>query len=307
MPWFNVDDGFAFHRKTVRAGNAALGLWVRAGSWCAQQLTDGHVPAEMVEVLGTQSQANRLVSAGLWFESEDGYQFHEWTDSGRNPSRSEVLLRRKKEAEKKARARQSKSEQSQVGSGGPPGTPGGVPGGVPEGIRSTTPLPSTPTKKKTSSSSRRLSPPREDVDQLCVLLADRIEANKLKRPDITEGWRTEARLLLDRDQRDPAQAARLIEWATNDDFWSANILSMPKFRKQYDQLLIKARREHQHRADRDRVTRQSSTDRAVAQVEMLKSNPNPAVLAQGGFGPPPGSLGLGLGGPDLKMLPGGAA
>ena len=33
MPWFNVDDGFAFHRKAVRAGNAAIGLWTRAGSW----------------------------------------------------------------------------------------------------------------------------------------------------------------------------------------------------------------------------------------------------------------------------------
>lgn len=147
MPWFNVDDGFAFHRKAVRAGNAALGLWTRAGSWCAQQLTDGFVPDEMVTVLGSVSQAQRLVTSGLWSEVDGGYQFHEWTDSGRNPSRSEVLSRRKKEADKKAKARAAKSDAPLVNVARPQGTGSGLPGGVPGGVGATTPLPSTPTKK----------------------------------------------------------------------------------------------------------------------------------------------------------------
>lgn len=33
MSWFKVDDHLAFHRKTLAAGNEAMGLWVRAGSW----------------------------------------------------------------------------------------------------------------------------------------------------------------------------------------------------------------------------------------------------------------------------------
>lgn len=157
MPWFNVDDGFAFHRKAVRAGNAALGLWTRAGSWCAQQLTDGFVPDEMVSVLGSASQAQRLVSAGLWTVVDGGYQFHEWTDSGRNPSRSEVLSRRQKEADKKAKARAAKSRNAQANTGRPQGTDAGHPGGVPGGVGSTTPLPSTPSKEDSlrSSSPRR--------------------------------------------------------------------------------------------------------------------------------------------------------
>jgi hypothetical protein len=157
VPWFNVDDGFAFHRKAVRAGNSALGLWVRAGSWCAQQLTDGFVPSDMVPTMGTVSQAERLVAAGLWSEVDGGYMFHEWTDSGRNPSRSEVLLRRKKEAEKKAKARAAKSAPPQANSDSPPRTQSGLPGVVPGGVGATTPLPSTPSKED----SLRSSSPRK--------------------------------------------------------------------------------------------------------------------------------------------------
>jgi hypothetical protein len=160
MPWFNVDDGFAFHRKAVRAGNSAIGLWTRAGSWCAQQLTEGFVPDDMVAVLGTSTQAKKLVAAGLWIEQEGGYQFHEWTAENRNPSKKTVLERRRKDAEKKAKARaarRSNSEEPHVNGDSPQGTDSGQGGGLPRGVGSTTPLHSTPSKeeKKTSSSSPR--------------------------------------------------------------------------------------------------------------------------------------------------------
>ena len=57
MPWFKVDDNLAFHHKVVAAGNAAMGLWVRAGAMCAQQLTDGFVPDHMVNTLGSKALA----------------------------------------------------------------------------------------------------------------------------------------------------------------------------------------------------------------------------------------------------------
>ncbi|MFY2788488.1 hypothetical protein [Rhodococcus sp. MALMAid1271] len=60
---------------------------------------------------------------------------------------------------------------------------------------------------------------------------------------ITAKWRTEARLLLDKDGRDLDRALRLIDWATADSFWKSNILSMPKFREKYDQLRLKANEE----------------------------------------------------------------
>jgi hypothetical protein len=82
---------------------------------------------------------------------------------------------------------------------------------------------------------------REDVERLCERLADRIEANGAKRPTITKGWRDAARLLIDKDGRTEEQVAWIIDWATADEFWRANILSMPKLREKFDQLLLKAR------------------------------------------------------------------
>lgn len=158
MPWFNVDDGFAFHRKAMRAGNAACGLWVRAGSWSAHQLTEGFVPDDIVATLGTFTQARRLVSAGLWVEVEGGFRFHEWTADGRNPTREQVLERRRKDREKKAKARSIRQldghdsakpqDKGECPQGTRQGHPGGLTRGIPRGVGSTTPLPSTPLPKE---------------------------------------------------------------------------------------------------------------------------------------------------------------
>lgn len=79
MPWFKVDDKLAVHPKVMQAGNEALGLWVRAGSWSAAHLTDGSIPSEILPVFGAnRTQAARLVKAGLWSEIDGGYQFHDW-------------------------------------------------------------------------------------------------------------------------------------------------------------------------------------------------------------------------------------
>lgn len=103
IPWFKVDDNLAFHHKTVAAGNAAMGLWVRAGSWAAQQLTDGFVPDHMIATLGTKAQAQRLVSVGLWAKVERGYEFHEWNE--RQPLKESVEAERAAARERMARRR----------------------------------------------------------------------------------------------------------------------------------------------------------------------------------------------------------
>lgn len=98
MPWFKVDDQLAFHRKALMAGNAAMGLWVRAGSWCANQLNDGKVPDGVVPTLGTRVQAKKLVEAGLWCKEADGFRFHDWPQW--QPTKAEVEKRRAEGAER---------------------------------------------------------------------------------------------------------------------------------------------------------------------------------------------------------------
>lgn len=108
MVWFKVDDTFAFHQKCVAAGNAAVGLWVRAGSWCAAQLNDGFVPDHMIASLGTKGQAARLVAVRLWHREDAGYRFHQWNEDGRQPSREEVEAKRQEWRDKKRRQRRDK-------------------------------------------------------------------------------------------------------------------------------------------------------------------------------------------------------
>jgi hypothetical protein len=46
--------------------------------------------------------------------------------------------------------------------------------------------------------------------------------------------------MLDRDGRTEDQIHRAIDWCQDDEFWRANILSMPKLREKYDQLRLRA-------------------------------------------------------------------
>lgn len=85
--------------------------------------------------------------------------------------------------------------------------------------------------------------PREDVTRLCNHLADKIEANGSKRPAITKRWQDSARLLIDKDGQTEAEVLRIIDWSQADDFWQANILSMPKLREKFDQLRLRANSE----------------------------------------------------------------
>lgn len=107
MPWFSVEDDLSFHPKVEAAGNAAMGLWVRAGAWSMKYLTDGRVPRSIAAAMGSPGDAKRLVEAGLWAESGDGYVFHEW--AARQRTKAQVAESRKRAASKKA-AQRGRSE-----------------------------------------------------------------------------------------------------------------------------------------------------------------------------------------------------
>lgn len=109
MVWFKVDDNLAFHQKTLAAGNAAMGLWVRAGSWSGQTLSDGFVPDEMVKQLGTRSQAEKLVEVGLWRRLKTGFAFHEWDE--RQPTKAQVEADREAAKERQRISRERRRQQ----------------------------------------------------------------------------------------------------------------------------------------------------------------------------------------------------
>lgn len=97
MMWLRIDDQFSDHPKLVRAGDLAAWLHVCGLCYCARHLTDGLIPlgqAERMDYSGERIE--RLVSAGLWEKTEDGYLVHDYLDY--NPSRAEVLASREANA-----------------------------------------------------------------------------------------------------------------------------------------------------------------------------------------------------------------
>lgn len=122
MTWFKVDDGLHSHKKAVRAGIPAMGLWVMAGSWCADQLTNGWLPDYIAMRLDPdyEQHAKALVQVGLWVEEtrdeEPGWAFHEWNEPGRQPTKDQVLADRAAAADRQKRARDRAREHRDRGS-----------------------------------------------------------------------------------------------------------------------------------------------------------------------------------------------
>ncbi len=123
MAWFKVDDGLHASRKLLkipkRARFAAIGLWTVAGSWCADQLTDGSVPNYMITEWGAPPAApEALADAGLWERTHDGYVFYNWHEY--QPSKQDVDAERAASRERmkdlRARRKQRKPpEQAEAG------------------------------------------------------------------------------------------------------------------------------------------------------------------------------------------------
>jgi hypothetical protein len=102
--WFKVDDTLCSHPKATRAGNAALGAWVRLGSWSSQHLTNGHIPAGDALRYASRRELDALVSAGLLEpDGNGGFTVHDFLVY--NPTRDAVLHRRAAEAERQRRMR----------------------------------------------------------------------------------------------------------------------------------------------------------------------------------------------------------
>ena len=85
-------------------------------------------------------------------------------------------------------------------------------------------------------------PERADVERVCQAMVASVHRRTGRTPTITRRWRTQARLMLDRDGVTEADALAAIAWSENDDFWRANILGIPKLREKYPTLSLQAQR-----------------------------------------------------------------
>jgi hypothetical protein len=124
-----MEDDMLDHPKWRRAlrdgGDAALTVWWRLCSWCARRLTDGEVPADMVEEIAqskgskTRSKALRaLVEASLLARRCDGgVSIVDYLE--RNPSRSEVEQERGRRASSQRNRRSTDRVTGHAGTSDP--------------------------------------------------------------------------------------------------------------------------------------------------------------------------------------------
>ena len=115
---------------------------------------------------------------------------------------------------------------------------------------------------------------RPDVERVCDAMADSVQRRTGKRPRITRAWRTSARLMIDRDQVTVDSALAAIDWVDGDDFWRANVLSMPTLRKQFDRLRLSAQR--------DRAPRLSQAEQIFLDSQRPSEEPAPLPMMIGG-------------------------
>lgn len=158
MPWFKVDDGFHCHPKVLKAGNEAVGLYVRCGAYAAQQLTDGFIPEHIVLLYGSETLAATLVGAGLWRRARGGWRMPDYLDY--NPSKKQVLDEREKTRERVRKHRESAGRRPKSNT---------VTNGVSNSVSNRTPSRPVPSRRDedgtgSQSSSRRNVPAWADDD-----------------------------------------------------------------------------------------------------------------------------------------------
>lgn len=105
MAWFRLESSFHSHPKVERAGNTAIGLWVRCATWSANYKEDGRVPLEKARTFGSRREIDRLVDARLWVPTAEGLLIPDFLQY--NPSKDEEEERLRTDAERKRLARRN--------------------------------------------------------------------------------------------------------------------------------------------------------------------------------------------------------
>lgn len=229
------------HPKIAALSDSAWRTHVEMIIYARKYELDGVLPARVVKTKWETDSVSELQANGnppslIFDEATNTYRLHGYEEM--QESRADIEARRQVNARNGAK-------------GGRPRKTEKKPNGFTKRNRNETQRKAeTETETETDinlSSEVADAPSRPEVEHLCTLLADLVEANGAKRPTVTKRWRDAARLMIDRDGHSVEQIEWLIQWSQRDEFWRANILSMPKFREKFDQLRLKATREHANR------------------------------------------------------------
>lgn len=184
--------------------------------YCAQNVTDGIFPVEVVKALATvrpdeEEAITALFEAGLWINEKGGMaRVHDYLEHQTSSQKVKQLSEAGKTA---AEARKTTNRSTNR---------------------------STEEKRREEKVTTNVVTSR--ASEILDHLDAAIVANGAKAPSRSKKNIDAARLLLDKDGHTVEQVKAAIDYATCDEFWRANILSMSKLRDKYDQLRLSAQR-----------------------------------------------------------------
>jgi hypothetical protein len=135
MPWFRLEDSFHSHPKVIAAGNEAIGLYARCGTYAAEHLTNGFIREDIAVLYGASDTGSRrnpgtgkpetlaetLVRTKLWRRTRGGWRMPDYLEY--NPSKEAVDNERKARAERQRRWRERRGRRVSNASGDAPVTP----------------------------------------------------------------------------------------------------------------------------------------------------------------------------------------
>lgn len=108
MAWFRMDDEFHSHPKVIAAGNAAVGLWVRCGTWSANYWADGKIPMSMIKTMGKPVEIKALVATRLWVPTDEGMLMPDYLDYNLSKASHDAVLKADAERKRLERAKGAK-------------------------------------------------------------------------------------------------------------------------------------------------------------------------------------------------------
>lgn len=110
VTYFRVDDGMWGNPKILMIPLEAIGMWVKAGSYCGKYATDGFVPDGALAILGGEHAdrlAADLVAGGLWEPVLGGFCFVKWSEYQLSKEEIEATKRRWRESSAAYRRRRA--------------------------------------------------------------------------------------------------------------------------------------------------------------------------------------------------------
>lgn len=201
--------------------------------YAAQHLTDGVVRVKtLLRKTGASSDdAAALVAAGLWVDHGDGTaSIHDYLEHNRSAEQALGASAKAKHAAQHRYGHAPKHANEDAPKHAP-------------GTASSMPIEREKEREKELPTSGADAPDggpfSEDVTRLCDTLATLVRDNGHK-AKVGKAWHEACDRLIRIDGYTPEQIEWIARWATADEFWSANIRSMPTLREKFSTLKARA-------------------------------------------------------------------